>query len=60
MTGENDNNQGNEGGGNQDGGGNGNNEPIVIPEQSPFTNPGQVTTRTEKPIKRPVIPSSDD
>lgn len=58
MNGENDNNQDNESGGNQEGGGN--NEPIVIPEQSPFTNPGQITTRTEKPIKRPVIPSSDD
>lgn len=59
MAGENDNNQGgSEGGDNQNDGGN--NEPIVIPEQSPFTNPGQITTRTEKPIKRPVIPSSDD
>lgn len=58
MTGDNDNNKGGEGGGNQNDGGN--NEPIVIPEQSPFTNPGQITTRTEKPIKRTVIPSSDD
>ena len=58
MTGENDNNQSNEGGGNQDDGDN--NEPIVIPEQSPFTNPGQTTARTEKPIKHSLIPNSND
>ena len=58
MNGENNDTQGNEGGGNQQG--NDSNEPTVIPEQSPFTNPGQITTRTRKPIKRPAIPISDD
>ena len=64
MAGESDNNPGNEGGGTEGGnegqGGGGNNEPIVIPEQSPFTNPGQLTTRTETPPKNPPIPRGDD
>lgn len=37
----------------------GNNESQEAPNQSPFTNPGQMTTRSEEPIK-PFIIKRDD